>query len=83
MWLQKRTKQLKPVIRNVMNDPKMDPDLLFYFQNVDDVLDHCVEVGRVSVGIVGLGLALLLLLPRFFHCDFSCPLHKDKSLSEW
>ena len=48
MWLHKRTKQLKPVIRNVMTDPKMEPDLLFYFQNVDDVLDHCVEVSYYS-----------------------------------
>lgn len=38
MWLHKRARQLKPLTRNVLDDPKMETDVLFYLQSVDDVL---------------------------------------------
>lgn len=38
MWLHKRARQLKPLIVNVLNDPKMESDVLFYLQSVNDVL---------------------------------------------
>jgi hypothetical protein len=43
LWMQKRVKQLKPLVRNMLGD-KIEADVLCYLQGVDDDLDLYLDV---------------------------------------
>jgi hypothetical protein len=46
--IQKRGKQLKPVLRNMVTESKIDSDVIFYIQDVDDRLDGCMDVRDIA-----------------------------------
>lgn len=45
IWLQKRVKSIKPVIRSLISEPKlMGDEVVFYIQGVDDELEVLFDV---------------------------------------